>query len=75
MQIPAEIASDLRHGAIFKVNERHGLRRIDALWFNFVSGHYVARAGAVHLWSDGPNGPWHVIPARQANAELGKEGK
>lgn len=59
MVLSEEIARDLRSGAIFEVSgERHGLRKIKRLWFDFASGHYIADCGGAYLWTDELHKPW-----------------
>jgi hypothetical protein len=65
MQLTEEIASDLRAGTIFDVKgERIGIRPVRRVWFNAASGHYVADAGGVFMWTDKPANPWRCVPSR-----------
>lgn len=67
IKLSPEIASDLRHGAIFNVTgERIGIRRVRRVWFNPASGHYVADCGGIYMWTDEPKNPWRCVPARAA---------
>lgn len=65
MQITPEIASDMMDGkTVYHVTGwRIGIRPVRRIWFNLVSGHFVADVGSCFMWSDGRLGPWHSVPA------------